>query len=77
VSYIVFDVLAVEGLSTLRQPFRQRRAILEALKLDPPALVGIVYDDGEALLQVVGDRGMEGVVAKRWSRHYRPACAVG
>ena len=49
VTYVVFDVHEVAGLSTMRQSYRERRAILEALGVDKPAVVGDVYDDGEAL----------------------------
>jgi hypothetical protein len=46
VSLLVFDVLEVEALPTLKQPYRERRAIPEALELGPPALV----DDEPELL---------------------------
>jgi ATP-dependent DNA ligase len=37
VTLFVFDVLAVEGLSTTMQPYRERRANLEQLELERPA----------------------------------------
>jgi ATP dependent DNA ligase domain len=37
VTYVVFDVLEVAGLSTMLQPYSERRGILEALDLDKPA----------------------------------------
>jgi ATP-dependent DNA ligase len=72
VTYMVFDALEVEGVPTVRQPYRERRAILEALELPQPAVVPDLYDDGDVLFRVVCDRGMEGVVAKRLTSRYVP-----
>jgi ATP-dependent DNA ligase len=72
VTYVVFDVLEVAGLSTMLQPYRERRETLETLELDAPAVVADVFDDGQALFKVMGDRGMEGVVAKRLTGRHVP-----
>jgi bifunctional non-homologous end joining protein LigD len=70
---VVFDVLRVEGEDAMCLPYRERRALLEALELDgphwqtPPA-----FDDGEALLEATGRYGLEGIVAKKRSEPYRP-----
>ena len=69
----VFDVLAVEGLSTTIQPYAERRAILE--QLDPEnerVKLVATFEDGEALFAAVCERGLEGVVAKRERDPYRP-----
>ena len=69
----VFDVLAVEGLSTMRQPYSERRALLEQLDVES-ARVRLVatFEDGEALFAAVCERDLEGVVAKRSRDPYRP-----
>jgi bifunctional non-homologous end joining protein LigD len=73
VTYKVFDVLAFDGESTLREPYRARRQLLEALKFDGVhARVLPVFSDGEALFAAVCEWGLEGVVAKRERDAYRP-----
>jgi bifunctional non-homologous end joining protein LigD len=54
-------------------PYVERRALLEALKLDGPAWrTPDVFEDGEALLEATSGLGLEGVVAKKRSEPYRP-----
>jgi bifunctional non-homologous end joining protein LigD len=74
VSYIVFDLLACEGLQTTTLPYWKRREVLEQLGLErrPTVQVVAVVDDGEALFKVVCQQGLEGVVAKRAQDAYRP-----
>jgi bifunctional non-homologous end joining protein LigD len=73
VTYIVFDVLACEGLSLTEQPWSQRRMLLEELELDRPGVQTVAtFEDGETLFEVMCDRGLEGVVAKRERDCYRP-----
>lgn len=75
VTFMAFDLLRVGGVDLTSKPLRQRRELLEALDLTsggprwqlPPS-----YDDGELLLNVTRDQGLEGVVAKRWSSKYYP-----
>ena len=68
-----FDVLWVEGHTTLSLPYHERRALLEALHLDgpawqtPPATVG----RGEAVLATATELGLEGIVAKRLDSTYQ------
>jgi ATP-dependent DNA ligase len=72
---MAFDVLALDGEPTLRLPYAERHALLEEIVLDaPPALVEVVgsFEDGPALWDVIVERGMEGVVAKRARQSYRP-----
>src|SRR5436190_7534122 len=73
VVYKVFDVLAFDGESTLLEPYRARRQLLEALPFDDVhARVVPSFPDGEALFAAVCDFGLEGVVAKRERDAYRP-----
>ena len=69
----VFDLLAVERLSTTMQPYWERRALLEQLEVES-ARVRLVatFEDGEALFAAVCERGLEGVIAKRLRDPYRP-----
>jgi len=73
VTFIVFDVLRVEGMSTMENTYRERRRLLEELDLhgahwcSPP-----VFDDGAALFASVEEQGLEGIVAKPLSSTYRP-----
>jgi bifunctional non-homologous end joining protein LigD len=73
VTYLVFDVLYVDGKSAMVLPYHERRALLEELELvgpgwDTPA----AFEDGDALYEVVCDRGLEGVITKRLSSTYWP-----
>jgi bifunctional non-homologous end joining protein LigD len=72
VMYFVFDVLAVEGLSTTAQPYSERRALLEELVAQNERVQLVAtFEDGEALFAAVCERGLEGVVAKRLCDPYR------
>jgi bifunctional non-homologous end joining protein LigD len=73
VTYVAFDVLAFDGEPTTSEPYRERRRLLEALRLKPPhAGVLPTFPDGEALFAAMCERGLEGVVAKREHDAYRP-----
>jgi bifunctional non-homologous end joining protein LigD len=73
VTLMVFDVLRVEGADAMCLPYAERRALLEALDLNGPAWrIPDVFEDGEALLEATRAHGLEGVVAKRRSKRYRP-----
>jgi bifunctional non-homologous end joining protein LigD len=72
-TFMVFDVLSVEGESVVSRPYRERRQILEELRLDGTQWrVPEVFDDGEALWEAVCEHELEGVVAKRRSGRYLP-----
>jgi bifunctional non-homologous end joining protein LigD len=73
ITYLVFDVLYVDGESAMVLPYAERRALLEELELVGPAWhTPCAFNDGEALYEVVCTQGLEGVVAKRLSTAYRP-----
>jgi bifunctional non-homologous end joining protein LigD len=64
---------AFDGEATLREPYRARRELLEALPLDGAhARVVPSFPDGEALYAAVCDFALEGVVAKRERDPSRP-----
>jgi bifunctional non-homologous end joining protein LigD len=70
-TYLAFDVLSVEGQSVVSRPYRERRRLLEDLRLDGTRWrVPEAFEDGEALWEAVCEHGLEGVVAKRRSGRY-------
>lgn len=75
VSYLVFDVLAADGVLLLDHSYDERRARLEALELSGDSLVTPpVFRDaaGSDVLAAAKSGGLEGVVAKRRASRYRP-----
>jgi bifunctional non-homologous end joining protein LigD len=74
VTYVIFDLLYLDGHSTLPLAYEQRRELLEALGLEGPAWRAPAYHRGEgsALLAATRELGIEGVVAKRLDSSYEP-----
>jgi bifunctional non-homologous end joining protein LigD len=74
VTYVIFDLLYLEGRSTMPLPYEDRRQVLEALELEGPAWRTPAYHPGEgsALLKATRELGIEGVVAKRLDSPYEP-----
>jgi len=74
VVYYLFDILYIRDHQTMSLPYSERRRALEALELNhphcqiPPSYVG----EGDAMLDVARERGLEGVVAKRLTSPYEP-----
>jgi hypothetical protein len=64
--------LALDGRETMRLPYCERRRLLEQLDLPPACVVSDRFDDGAAPFDVVRERGLEGVVAKRLDSRYGP-----
>jgi bifunctional non-homologous end joining protein LigD len=74
VSYVIFDLLYLDGRATIELPYRERRALLEGLELRGPAWQTPAYHAGEGreLLAAAAEQRLEGVVAKRLDSPYRP-----
>jgi bifunctional non-homologous end joining protein LigD len=74
VTYVIFDVLYLDGRSTFPLAYEQRREVLEALELQGPAWRTPAYHRGEgtALLAATRELGIEGIVAKRLDSTYLP-----
>ncbi len=74
VTYIVFDLLYLDGHYTLPLKYEERRELLEALELEGPSWRTPAYHRGEgsALLEATRRMGVEGVVAKRLDSPYEP-----
>jgi bifunctional non-homologous end joining protein LigD len=70
-TYIAFDVLSVDGRDVTREPYSERRRILEQMELDGPYWrTPEAFDDGAALWHAVCEHELEGVVVKRRSGRY-------
>ncbi len=75
VTYLIFDLLQVDGRPLLDLPYAQRRALLDEMALSgpywqtPPWFPGTDFD---AVRSVSVEHGMEGVVAKRLDSRYTP-----
>ena len=67
VTYLVFDLLWLDGRLLTGLPYTERRRLLEDLAVAGPAwqTVGSFPGAGAALLAATADQGLEGVVAKR------------
>ncbi|HEX8074832.1 MAG TPA: DNA ligase D [Thermoleophilaceae bacterium] len=78
-SYMIFDVLYLDGRSLMDLPYEERRARLEELELEGPAWRTPAYHPGEgsALKQASEQQGLEGVVAKRLDSRYEPGSRGG
>ena len=74
VTYLVFDVLRLDGTDVTGAPYDSRRHVIESLDLDsgavrvPPAFDGDLTEALDTSLEL----GLEGIVAKRSDSPYRP-----
>jgi len=73
VTFMVFDLLRLDGADLTGRPLTDRRAALEGIALaGPNTQVPPTYDDGPALHAATLEQGLEGVVSKRLASRYRP-----
>ncbi|MDT0201867.1 non-homologous end-joining DNA ligase [Nocardioides sp. AE5] len=71
VTFLVFDLLRLDGRDLAEAPLEARRAALADLGLaDVRVQVPPAYDDGAMLLRATGEQGLEGIVSKRLSSRY-------
>ncbi|MEV4622659.1 DNA polymerase ligase N-terminal domain-containing protein [Asanoa sp. NPDC049573] len=74
ISYLVYDLLWLEGRRTVDLPYTQRRELLEGLALSgpawqtPPSFRG----GGQFALEAAAEQGLPGVIAKRLDSAYTP-----
>ena len=79
VTYVIFDLLWLNGHSLMGLRYEQRRELLATLALSgerwqtPEHVVG----EGAALLEASAEQGLEGVVAKRLDSIYEPGLRSG
>jgi bifunctional non-homologous end joining protein LigD len=75
VTYMIFDLLWLDGHSLMDLPYLERRQTLASLQLSgerwqtPEHVVG----HGRAVLRASAEQGLEGIVAKRLDSTYQPA----
>src|SRR4029077_11422781 len=74
VTYLIFDVLWLDGHSLLELPYAERRERLAALALDGEAWQTPHYlpGPGAEVLRASAEQGLEGIVAKRLDSTYQP-----
>ena len=74
VTYVIFDLLFLEGRSLLALPYEQRRERLRELDLNGAAWQTPAHHvgNGAALLEATKANGLEGLVAKRLDAAYVP-----
>jgi bifunctional non-homologous end joining protein LigD len=79
VVFMVFDVLYLDGRSTMGLPYTERRELLEGLELSgthwrtPSYHVG----DGEAMVEASRQQNLEGIIAKQLDSRYEPGKRSG
>jgi bifunctional non-homologous end joining protein LigD len=73
-TYVIFDLLYLDGHMTTSLAYQERRALLEELELEGPSWRTPSYHRGEGrpLLDATMKMGLEGVVAKRLDSSYEP-----
>jgi bifunctional non-homologous end joining protein LigD len=74
VTYVIFDLLYLDGRLLVDLPYEERRSELEALGLDGTSWQTPAYHRGEgaSLLEATRERDLEGVIAKRLGSRYLP-----
>ncbi len=74
VTYLVFDVLHLDGRSCMDLPYTERRRLLEGLELRGPNwnTSPSYAAEGAAMVAAARDQELEGVVAKRLTSRYFP-----
>jgi bifunctional non-homologous end joining protein LigD len=79
VTYVLFDLLYLDGHSLMDEPYTERRRRLEELELDGDhwQTPGYSVGNGAALLKATAEKGLEGLVAKRLDSRYEPGKRSG
>ena len=79
VTYVIFDLLYLEGKDLMGEPYWRRRELLDGLELAGPNWQTPAYSTGHAkeLLAASGEQGLEGLVLKRLDSAYSPGKRTG
>ncbi len=81
VTYMVFDLLRIDGRDVTHRPLSERRELLDSLDLESATVpylgrsvwqLSEQHDDGSALAEATRKAGLEGVVSKRRDSIYVP-----
>jgi len=78
VSFVAFDLLALDGMILTQKPIEDRRMLLAQVVSDTDAVARIrTYDDPEALFAAADRLRMEGIVVKASRSLYYPGLRCG
>jgi bifunctional non-homologous end joining protein LigD len=79
VTYVIFDLLYLEGHDLTSEPYSRRRELLEALELEGDSWQTPRYSVGHApeLLAASAEQKLEGIVLKRLDSRYVPGKRTG
>jgi bifunctional non-homologous end joining protein LigD len=72
-AFYAFDILALDGQDTTSLPYLDRRALLDGLALSDTSVQAPPYwtdVDGQVMLDIAREHGLEGIVAKRLTSTY-------
>lgn len=72
-SYVLFDILQVDGVDVSRSPQYQRKLLLAEILKQPPAHLAYsthVIGNGAQALEMAVERGLEGIISKRADAPY-------
>jgi bifunctional non-homologous end joining protein LigD len=74
VTYVIYDLLYLRGRSMLKEPLERRRQRMAEVIRSAGRIYVVepVAEDGLALFEAAHEKGLEGVVAKRFDSPYRP-----
>jgi bifunctional non-homologous end joining protein LigD len=74
VTYVIFDLLYIEGRDLTGEPYHRRRELLEELELSGPSWQTPRHSVGHAreLLEASREQQLEGIVMKRLDSRYMP-----
>jgi bifunctional non-homologous end joining protein LigD len=79
VAYMIFDLLFLDGHSTMGLPYEDRRKLLEKCELEGPSwrTPANHVGDGGTFLKASRENRLEGIVAKRLDSQYEPGKRSG
>ena len=70
-TYMIFDLLYLDGRSLTGEPYERRRALLGELDLSGPRWqTSPMFDDGDAVRDAARDQGLPAILAKRLDAPY-------
>jgi bifunctional non-homologous end joining protein LigD len=74
VTYVIFDLLHLDGHDLTGEPYERRRELLDGMELDGESWQTPAYSVGHApeLLGASAELGLEGIVLKRLDSRYAP-----